>query len=183
MSRAWRTRSPLGQIRFRRVHHKPSVTGPAAAGYEIRWWSPQNVHEVADLFVFPTARDAARYVRQAASLRCRDPGAVSRPLAEPLGAKSLIWNNPLGYLQADVFFSRGNRAYRVSQVPPGPIHQVPAHSDVWRLLETPQQVACQLADARCEIPMLVRPDYASAARGPRRMLRGLDRAWSGTRRA
>ncbi len=122
---------------------------PALAGYEIRWWSPEGVHEVADLFVFPTAGDASRYVRLATLPRCRHFGAVSYPVTVPAAARSLVWDNPLGYLQADVFFSRGNRAYRVSEVPPGPRDQPPSHIDGRRLLRTPEEIACQLGDARC----------------------------------
>lgn len=70
---------------------------PALAGYEIRWWSPQSVHEAADMFVFGTASDAARYVRLATALRCRHFAANSYPIDAPAGARSLIWDDPLGY--------------------------------------------------------------------------------------
>jgi hypothetical protein len=130
--------------------HDPFLV-PALAGYEIRWWSPQGVHESADLFVFATDRQAARYVREATSPRCRHSGAISDPLAEPPGAVSLVWDNPLGFLQADLFFARGNRAYRVSLVDPGPTGQVPGEADASRLLGTPQENACQLSDAGCRL--------------------------------
>jgi hypothetical protein len=122
---------------------------PALAGYEVRWWSPVGVHEGADLFVFATAADAARYVRRATSTRCRHAGAISHPVSAPTGAVSLVWDNPLGDLQGDVFFARGRRVYRVSSVPPGPADQRPRDVDVARLLETPEQIACELTDAAC----------------------------------
>jgi hypothetical protein len=132
--------------------HDPFLV-PALAGYEIRWWSPEGVHEGADLFVFPTAGDATHYVRQATAIRCRHVGAISHPIREPAGALSLIWDNPLGFLQGDIFFSRGRRAYRVSVVPPGSAGQAPGEVDATRLLETPEQIACALSDARCRAEM------------------------------
>jgi hypothetical protein len=120
--------------------HDPFVL-PALAGYEIRWWSPQGGHDVADLFVFRTARDAARYVRLATASRCGGRGAVSYRITAPAGARSLVWDNPLGYRQADVFFSRGDRAYRVGEVPP----RSPSDSDGRRLLAMPQRIAGYLA--------------------------------------
>jgi hypothetical protein len=128
--------------------HDPFLV-PALAGYEVRWWSPVGVHEGADLFVFATAGDAARYLRRASSARCHHAGATSHPIAAPPGAVSLVWDNPLGYLQGDVFFSRGRRVYRVSVVPPGRAGQAPRDVDATRLLETPEQIACALSDARC----------------------------------
>jgi hypothetical protein len=81
--------------------HDPYLV-PALAGYEIRWWSPGGGHEAADLFVFRTAAEAANYVRLATALRCRRLGASAYPLVVPAGARSVVWDNPLGYLQVDV---------------------------------------------------------------------------------
>lgn len=94
----------------------PSIT-PADAGFELRWWSRRRDHQAADLFVFPSPDDAARYVSQAASPRCRN-GAASYAISQPARGRALVWTNPEGYLQADVFFSRANRAYRIVEVPP-----------------------------------------------------------------
>jgi hypothetical protein len=124
---------------------------PALAGYEIRWWSPEGVHEAADLFVFRTAGDAARYVRLTTTPRCRAAGTISYPIAAPAGARSLIWDNPLGYLQADVFFSRGSRAYRVSEVPYVPRYEAPGAADGRRVLQTPQQIAAYLASCASSV--------------------------------
>jgi hypothetical protein len=122
---------------------------PALAGYEIRWWSPEGDHEQADLFVFVGAAQAARYVRRATSLRCRRVGTVSHPVTEPAGAVSLVWDNPLGFLQADLYFARGDRAYRVGVVPPGSAGEAPDEVDASRLLKTLQENACQLTGAGC----------------------------------
>jgi len=121
----------------------PSIT-PAAAGYELRWWTAgRHDHQGADLFVFATARDARQYVQQAGSARCRT-GATSRVLAQPVGARALVWTNPEGYLQADVLFSRANRAYRLVEVPPpGP------RLNRSQLIKIPQKLGCQLPDAVC----------------------------------
>jgi hypothetical protein len=128
--------------------HDPFLV-PALAGYEIRWWSPEGLHEEADLFVFATAGQAERYVRQATSTRCRHHGTISHPIAQPAGAASLVWDNPLGYLQADLFFARGNRAYRVGVVPPGSAGEAPDEADASGLLKTLQENACGLTGAGC----------------------------------
>lgn len=128
--------------------HDPFLV-PALAGYEILWWSPEGDHEEADLFVFSTAGQAARYVRHATSPRCRHAGVIAHPIAEPVGAVSLVWDNPLGYLQADLFFARGNRAYRVGVVPPGSAGEAPDEIDASRLLKTLRENACQLSGAGC----------------------------------
>jgi hypothetical protein len=140
---AWSDQYPSGAS-----PHDPFLV-PALAGYEIRWWSREKVHEAADLFVFPSAGEASRYVHRATSTRCRHSGAISYPITEPAGAASMVWDNPLGYLQADVYFARGNRVYRVVVVPPGPTDQLPSEIDGRRLLRTPEQTACRLSDAGC----------------------------------
>lgn len=118
------------------------------AGWEIRWWSAQNGHRAVDLFLFPSPADAAAYVRLSASARCRH-GAVAFAVNQPAGGRALVWTNPEGYLQADVFFSHGDRAYRVVEVPPGVqgLHPVNVHTR--RLVEIPQVIACWLNDASC----------------------------------
>ena len=123
----------------------PSTT-VESAGYEIRWWSPKQDNQVADLFVFANANDAGLWVREAASTRCRRH-AASYPLSQPAGARALVWKNPLGVQQADIFFSRGNRAYRMVEVPPGV--EASASADVYLLLQRAQQLACRLNDAGC----------------------------------
>jgi hypothetical protein len=73
-------------------------------------------HQVADVFEFRTANDAAGWVTSASSPECHQAAASSRA-AEPAAARELVWRNPLGYVQTDVFFSIGTLAYRVSEVP------------------------------------------------------------------
>lgn len=142
-SAAWSDVPPVNK-----ASRDPTLT-PADAGYEIRWWSPQQRdHQAADLFVFPSAREAARYVQLAAASRCRQRSATYT-VTRPGGARVRIWNNPEDYLQADLFFARGNRAYRVVEVPPDSRGKSPAEIVPRRLISTTQQLACQLKDAEC----------------------------------
>jgi hypothetical protein len=125
--------------------------GVVDAGYELRWRTRQGGHEAADLFVFATARDAAAYVRAASSSSCRT-NAGNGWLRAISGAVGLIWTNPDNTLQADVFFSRGNRAYRLSDLPPGRQGQGLSDVNPIKQIATPQALACRLADARCASP-------------------------------
>jgi hypothetical protein len=87
-------------------------------------------------------------VRAASSPNCRTK-AGNGWLPAISGAVGLIWTNSDNTLEADVFFSRGNRAYRLSDVPPG--GQGKGLSDVnpIKLIATPLALACRLPDARC----------------------------------
>jgi hypothetical protein len=121
------------------------------AGYEIRWWSIEQDHQAVDEFVFGGSREASLYVRQAASVRCRDHAAAYR-LAQPAGGRALIWTNPDGVREADVFFSRGSRAYRLVDVPPSTYLEGPLRLDAQELIGPSQSLACRLAHAECERP-------------------------------
>jgi hypothetical protein len=131
------------------------------AGYELRWWSNDQDHQAADLFVFSDARDAARYVRQAASIRCRQE-AVTYRLAQPAGGHALVWTNPDGAREADVFFARGERAYRLVDVPPPSYLQGAYRLDGQELIALPQLLACRVSQAGCGRPA-PRPALSAAA--------------------
>jgi hypothetical protein len=126
----------------------PSVLPTGAAvdgGYEIRWWSDQYDHQSVDVFVFATAADARAYVRMAARARCRRL-AISYSTPELPGGRGLFWNNPVAASQGDVFFARGNRAYRLTEVGPGDLAS--------RLLvDIAQRLACELPEAGCRHPV------------------------------
>src|SRR5437588_2429785 len=62
---AWSDRYPMTDP----AAISPSTT--VGAGYEIRWRSPKQGNQAADLFVFANANDAGLWVREAASTRCR----------------------------------------------------------------------------------------------------------------
>lgn len=125
-----------------------SAHGAIDAGYEIRWWSPEADHQVADMFVFARSTDATRYVLSAASARCR-PEARSYRLSAPSGARALVWTNPDGAREVDVFVARGNHAYRLVDVPPSTYLQGPLRLTTWELLAVPQGLACRLAQVHC----------------------------------
>jgi hypothetical protein len=118
-------------------------------GYEIRWWSPEQDHQGASLFVFRSADAAARYVREAASSRCRRHAKAYR-LSQPERARAIVWVNPLDVIQADVYFSRGDRAYRLIEVAPNDYQ--PSLSGLGARLQigVAQLLACELKDARCQ---------------------------------
>jgi hypothetical protein len=120
-------------------------------GYEIRWFSPERDYEAVDLFVFASSADAAEYVRQAASSRCHQD-AASYPVTQPAGGRALVWHNPDGALQADVFFSRFNVAYRVAEVPPGVQRHGPSGAGPPPILSIPERLACQIRQAACREP-------------------------------
>jgi hypothetical protein len=122
--------------------------GPIDAGYELRWWTRQGNHRVADLFLFATASEAAAYVRTASSPDCRVK-AGNGWVPAISGGVGLIWTNSHDTLQADVFFSRGNRAYRLSDMPPGGEGKGLADVNPIKLIATPVALACRLPDARC----------------------------------
>jgi hypothetical protein len=126
---------------------RESQSGTTLGGYEIRWWSPDSQHELADLFIFETETAAQRWVQLAATTHCRRDAHAAAADA-PRGARTLVWRNPLGYMQADVFFSNGNRAYRITDAPPGP----PYEPALRNALAVAKQLACQLPDANCARP-------------------------------
>jgi hypothetical protein len=91
------------------------------------------------------------FVRDLASARCLEHAASYR-LSQPAGAQALIWTNPLGVREANVFFARGSRAYRLVDVPPPSYLQGRFPLDAAQLVALPQLMACQLKQARCEPP-------------------------------
>jgi hypothetical protein len=129
------------------VRHAGGSSGSVPAGYEMRWWSRNGDHQVADVFAFPSSADAARFVERAAEGPCRR--AVSqRTEARLPGEHVLLWRNPLGFLQADVYFSRGKSAYRVTDVP-GQDTSQRSGVDRRRMVAIAQSLACRLVDAGC----------------------------------
>jgi hypothetical protein len=103
------------------------------------------------MFVFRTAADAAQFVRSGASPRCRRR-AVAYRVGQPAGARALVWTNPDGAQEADVFFSRGARAYRLVDVLPPTYLQGQFRFDAAEMIALPQALACRLGQARCARP-------------------------------
>jgi hypothetical protein len=125
-----------------------TTPGRMPGGYEIRWFSPGRHHQAVDLFVFPDKADAAEFVRQAASTRCRRD-AVAVPLAEPAGARGLVWHNPDGALEADVLFARSDIAYRVVEVPPRVRADGSTGGEQAAHVAVAARLACHLSSALC----------------------------------
>lgn len=88
--------------------------GTMPAGYEIRWWSPVANHAL-DVWVFADDADARAYFRSAAGGDCR-PQASARWTPQPAGGRNLVWLNPEGVMQEDLFLRRGRRVYRLALV-------------------------------------------------------------------
>lgn len=87
-------------------------------GYEMRWWLANGDDLGADVFVFADRRRAIEFVGRATSAKCRSQAAAF-PAAYPPGGRNLVWRNPDGFGQEDLFLSRGRRVYRVVVVAPG----------------------------------------------------------------
>lgn len=134
-SAAWSDNPRLGAL---------GAAATTSAGYEVRWWSASNAHQVADLFEFPSAADASQWVRIAAESSCRT-NASSVSVSAPPGARVVVWTNPLGLIQADLLFARGARAYRIGGVPA----HTSAPSAVLAVVTADELSACRLADAGC----------------------------------
>jgi hypothetical protein len=93
--------------------------------------------------VFASPREAERFVEGAASTVCRG-SAFNMTSNVPSGSRVLVWRNPLGVTQADIFFARGRRAYRVTYVLP------PAEPEDRSNMEAVlQDLSCRLPDAAC----------------------------------
>jgi hypothetical protein len=88
-------------------------------GYELRWWAANGDDVVADVFVFAGADRARDFFERASSPRCR-PASAAVGASSPSGGRDLVWRNPDGFAQEDVYLRRGQRVYRVSVVRAGP---------------------------------------------------------------
>lgn len=128
----------------------PTPGTPRPAGYEMRWWAPDNDDIVADVLVFATASKAREFVKRASSVRCRN-ASKQAPASWPPRASNLRWDNPDGVAQADVLFARGSRAFRVSDVPAGE-PRIKARTNLRRAFLVVDDLACLLPEADCSGP-------------------------------
>jgi hypothetical protein len=130
----------------------PPAISPSArrpAGYEMRWWAPNGDDVVADVLVFSSQDRARRYLALASSVRCHDHAARGLPVHPPL-ARNLSWLNPDGALQADVFFARGTRVYRLTDAPAGSSPEDVRNSGgLNHAFATIDVLACLLPSAHC----------------------------------
>jgi hypothetical protein len=128
----------------------PSVSPSALrpAGYEMRWWSPNRDDIVADVFVFSGSAAAQRFMEQAISTRCRSSAAQAQA-RRPVQAANLVWVNPDGYTQADLYMARGDRVYRVADVPEAARLTKLAPGRLRRAFYTVDTLACLIPAAGC----------------------------------
>jgi hypothetical protein len=97
----------------------PIGQGRQDEAFEVRWTSPGGYRWIADAFELATPSDAAEVVRRKTETRCRD-AAATRALKTPRRGRELTWTNTFGDGQADIWFARGSRVFRVAQEPIGP---------------------------------------------------------------
>jgi hypothetical protein len=132
-----------------------SKAGLGPASYELREWAPDPkwgpAYEddvVGDTFLFAQASEARRFFDEVASVRCHRSG-VERPAPRPPGARNLIWVNPDGVTEEDVFLLRGRAVYRIAEVRAGR-NQTPRWSASQQTaVATINRLACTLPGAAC----------------------------------
>jgi len=116
-------------------------------GYEMRWWANRNHDDVgADAFLFASTRRAHSFLAQASDPACHRLGAQPPAPSWPAGARNLVWINPDGVLQHDVFLLRGQVVYRIADVRAGPPSSI-------RPSAAPGQAGVAIVDAlACALP-------------------------------
>jgi hypothetical protein len=131
----------------------PPAVSPTAlrpAGYEMRWWAPNGDDVVADVLVFADATRAQRFLALASGTRCRARASQQGAPSPPLG-RNLSWLNPDGAAQADVYFARGERVYRIADAPAGQASGPIRPGSLSRALLTIDTLACLLPGAHCSV--------------------------------
>jgi hypothetical protein len=118
------------------------------AGYEMRWVAPNSDDVRATALLFPTAKQARRFMALAASARCRTHGFQGISARPPL-SRNVAWINPHGVAEADVYLLRGRRVYRVGDLPASQRSDQPAGTDLSRSFFTVDALACLLPGAHC----------------------------------
>jgi hypothetical protein len=84
-------------------------------GYELRWWLHDGDDVVVDALVFADPGRARGFFEKASSPRCRSEATTADASLPPEG-RNLVWRNPDGFAQEDLFMLRGRRVYRVAVV-------------------------------------------------------------------
>ena len=129
----------------------PPPVSPAARrpdAYEMRWWAPNGDDLVGDVFVFANRAAAQRYLSLATSTSCRRKSTRSPGTRTP-GAVNLSWLNPDGAAQADVYFARGSRVYRLADAPAGQRDGEIRVGSLARAFATLDVLGCLLPHAGC----------------------------------
>jgi hypothetical protein len=139
-STIWTDASPAGPT--------VSPTAKRPAGYEMRWWAPNGDDLVADVLEFADPATAARFMQRASGDRCGHV-TLSGSASRPPQARNLAWLNPDHVAEADVYLARGNRVYRVTDVPSGQIRGTLPPAGLRRALFLVDTLACLLPGAHC----------------------------------
>jgi hypothetical protein len=123
-------------------------SGPVHPGaYEMRWWMPDHNDVVADVLAFDSADQAHDFFERASSPRCRtEADAIDAP--SPAGGRNLVWRNPDGFAQEDLFLQHGRRVYRVGTVLAGLSHRVTFIGRIAGFLLV-NELGCALPGADC----------------------------------
>ncbi|MFZ1156092.1 MAG: hypothetical protein WAN93_14440 [Solirubrobacteraceae bacterium] len=124
-----------------------SASGGWPAAYEVRQWAGDGDDVAADVFLFAGPAQAHGFFDQASSASCHHAG-IQPPTSQPPQARNLVWINPDGFSQADVFLVRGPRVYRIADVRPQ--HPGVQSIAVQRAgVSTVDALACAIPGARC----------------------------------
>jgi hypothetical protein len=139
--------------------------GRSPGGYEMRWWANDNRDDVvADVFLFAGPSQARRFFQDAAAVTCHN-SATQPPAHWPSGARNLVWINPDGALQYDVFLRRGRAVFRIVDVPAGSNGGRPSDKPGQVGVAVVDDLACALFYANCPSgSILATPRRALASR-------------------
>jgi hypothetical protein len=124
-----------------------STEGRWPATYEIRQWAADGDDVAADVFLFAKSGQAHSFFSLASSTNCRHAG-MQLSASGPSQARNLVWVNPDGFTEEDVFLIRGSRVYRVADVRPQHpgIQSIAAQRAGVSIVDT---LACAIPEAEC----------------------------------
>jgi hypothetical protein len=137
-----------------RLFQSGLTTNRWPGSYEMRAWArdrdgARNRDDVvADVFLFANTSRARRFFDEATSAQCHRDGKA-QPASRPPGSRNLVWLNPDGFPQEDVFMLLGPRVYRIGEVRSA--HpSVPPSVEQRAGLSAVDALACSLKDAGCD---------------------------------
>ncbi len=114
-------------------------------GYEMRWWARNKDDVVVDVFMFSQTAEARDFLNRASSAHCRSSGK-EMTVSRPLGARGVSWINPDDVSEADIYFRRARRVYRIADVPVKGLESPEGRRATFNRVEN---VACALTSAAC----------------------------------
>ncbi len=130
------------------------IDGGWPGAFEMLSWTtdPQLAPQLDDIgaavFLFASSAQASRFFAQATGTRCHRDG-TERAAARPPQARNLIWVNPDGPTQEDVFLLRGPRVYRIADVRPENRSHRSSNAAQQAGVARVNALACTLPDANC----------------------------------